>query len=89
MAVVIASESNGVLLGVALGLALWSKEPSNSSMWARTFQSEAEAEKFMSTGPTWPTDTKLVPVEPDEGAYASSAACERAGLPGWAPSKAA
>lgn len=89
MAVVIYSDKDGVFLGVALGLAFWSKLDPVGQTSAATFESETQAEEFMAT---WdlgrPADARCVPVVPDDGEHASIAACVRAGLPGWNPDEA-
>lgn len=88
MACVIYSDEYGVFLGVAMGMAFWSRLDSAAQEAAPVFESADEARAYLST---WQGDSSLVEfvtVVPDvcsgEGvAYASSAACIAAGLPGW------
>lgn len=85
MAVVIFEESQGVFLGSMWGLGFWSKLETGGQTHAVTFDDAIEAEAHMAT---WnggaPVGVRIVEVEVDsEDGYASSAACMRAGLPGW------
>lgn len=82
--VVIHNQNDGVFLGEALGLAFWSKLETAGQVGAVTFPSKKHAEEFMAT---WiggrPEGTRLVPVTPDQGDYASMEACIAVGLEGW------
>lgn len=83
--VVIYSEELGVYLGGAMGMGFWSKLDPCGQMAACTFPSEAEARHHISIAQDggFPEDVRFVPVMPDDGTYASIAACVKVGLPGW------
>lgn len=74
----------GIYLGSCMGLGFWTKLDAAGQASAVTFQTEADAEMFMAS---WdggrPDGATLVPVVPDDGTYASVAACVAAGLNGW------
>lgn len=84
MAVVLYSEELGVYLGECMGLGFWSKLDPVGQAFAVTFESEDQAWAHTQT---WddppPADARLVAVQPDDGTFASVAACVQAGLPGW------
>lgn len=84
MAWVLTHPERGVFLGCWLGLSFWSKLDPAGQPAAPTFPSTEEAESFMAE---WeggrPQDVRLVEVVPDDGTYASVAACVAAGLEGW------
>lgn len=83
---VIYSDSYGVFIGEALGLAFWSKLETGDQPGAATFIDEADAQDYMKgwlTPP--PDDVRVVSVIADMPRHgASVAACVRAGLPDWA-----
>jgi len=84
MAVVITHPEMGIYLGSAMGLGFWSKLDPVGQPSAVTFTSVSDAEDYMAT---WdggrPEGVGFADVVPDEGQYASIAACVRAGLDGW------
>lgn len=88
MRVVLYNEEDGVYLGSALGLGFWSKLDPVGQPCAVTFADEQEA---LAYAKTWDhqMDVRAVPVETYEDVdgywYASIAACQKAGLPGWDP----
>ena len=77
----------GIFLGHCLGLSFWSKLEAAGQPAAPTFPSIESAEQFMSS---WingrPPEASMAPVVPDDGTYASVAACVAAGLDGWVDS---
>lgn len=83
-AFVIVHPEMGIYLGSCMGLGFWSKLDAVGQPSAVTFSSEEDAEAFMAS---WddgkPKGVSLVPVIPDDGTYASVAACVAAGLDGW------
>ena len=83
MRVAIVSKSLGVYLGSCLGLGFWSKLDSAGQSSAVTFADESEASAHVYTWRDVPADYDFVPVEADDGVYATAAACERAGLGNW------
>ena len=84
MAFVITHPEMGIYLGSAMGMAFWSKLDPVGQPAACTFESQDEAEAFMAS---WdggrPEGVGFAPVTPDDGPYASIAACVAAGLEGW------
>jgi len=74
----------GIFLGHCMGLGFWSKLDPVGQPSAVTFPSREIAEQYMAG---WdhgrPTEASLHPVIPDDGDYASIAACVAAGLEGW------
>ena len=74
----------GVYLGSCMGLGFWSKLDPAGQSCAPTFASKLEAEDYMAT---WdggrPDGIDFALVTPDDGTYASIAACSAAGLPSW------
>lgn len=86
MAFVLTHPEMGVYLGGWIGFGFWSKLDPVGQPSAITFPTVEEAEAFMAS---WdggrPEGATLVPIEPDEGKYASIRCCVRAGLEGWDP----
>ena len=76
---VIYSPEDGVFLGHALGLAFFSKLDTAGQTAAPTFADANDAAELLGLF----GQVRLVPVTPDQGDYASMAACMAAGLPGW------
>lgn len=74
----------GIYLGSCMGFGFWSKLDPAGQDAAVSFESIADAEAFMAT---WESGrrggVRFAPVEPDDGIYATVAACVRAGLEGW------
>ena len=83
MSVVIYQKEMGVYLGSCMGMGFWSKLDAVDQSHACTFHDAEEARRFMESWETRPADVEFVEVVPDEGTYASIAACVRAGLPAW------
>lgn len=84
MAYVITHIESGVYLGSFWGMGFWSKLDPVGQPAAITFSTAQEAEDHMSM---WddgkPEGITLHLVIPDNGEYASIAACVTAGLEGW------
>jgi len=76
----------GVYLGSGLGLGFWSKLDPCGQSAAITFENRVQADYVMTS---WnhgrPDGVVIWPVMPDQGAYASVAACVTAGLEAWDP----
>lgn len=86
MAFVIVHPEMGVYLGSWIGLGFWSKLDPVGQPSAVTFETSAEAEDHMATWDSGrPESAALVPVEADEGRYASIQACVKAGIDPWNP----
>lgn len=90
--VVIYSEKMGVFLGVAMGLAFWSKLDAAGQIAAPVFEGKDDAYDFLAQWGAKAVEdlgvVTTVPVAPDlvrpNGMKAASIqACVRAGLPGW------
>jgi hypothetical protein len=81
--VAIYSKELGVYLGGCMGLGFWSKLDSAGQESAVTFLDEEQAVAHMATWENAPLDCSFVSVMPDDGPYASAAACQKAGLPNW------
>ena len=82
---VLYDETLGVYLGAGFGLHFWSKLDPVGQPSAYTFESEEAALSPRFIWDTPLTSPRAVEVECDDGYYASSAAIEAAGLPGWDP----
>lgn len=82
--VLITHPENGVFLGACLGMGFWSKLDSIDQPSAVTFESQAQAEDFLSTcvGDSF-EGVQFVPVVPDMGHFASVQACVAAGQEAW------
>lgn len=84
MAYLIVHPTFGVYLGNCMGLGFWSKVDPVGQPCAVTFPTPESAQQHMAA---WedgvPADAQLVPVKPDDGVYASIAACVHAGVEGW------
>ena len=82
MSCVIFHPEMGIYLGSFIGLAFWSKLDVAGQDFAVTFPCKEVADSFMHS---WeggrPKGALCVPVEPDDGNYASVEACVQAGLP--------
>jgi len=84
MACVVVHPEHGIFLGTALGLAFWSRLDPVGQPAAPTFASESEAREMLATWVEPPTDNLMFcDVIPDDGIYASVAACAAAGLEPW------
>ena len=83
MSGVLYHEEMGIYLGSCFGLGFWSKLDPVGQPCAVTFPNEKEARKFAASWDSPVEDLKFVPVQPDDGTYASIAACKAAGLPEW------
>ena len=76
----------GIYLGSCMGLGFWTKLDPAGQTAAVTFASTHEAETFLaSLDGGRPPNLQVVEVVPDQGDYASIAACKAAGLDGWDP----
>lgn len=84
MSYVITHPENGIYLGCCLGMGFWSKIDPVGQPSAVTFPSVNEAEEHMASWDNGkPDGVTLHSVAPDNGNYASIAACVAAGLEGW------
>lgn len=83
MSVVITNPEMGIYLGCCMGMGFWSKLDPVGQPSAVTFPSAEEARKIASTWESTPADLAFVNVVPDDGGYASVAACVAAGLDPW------
>lgn len=81
---VITHPEMGIYLGMFMGLGFWSKLDPVGQPSACTFESIEQAREFMASWDSGePAGVSFAPVTPDDGSYASIAACVRAGLEGW------
>ena len=80
---VLYTEEDGIYLGSCMGMGFWSKVDPVGQSAACTFESESQIREIVAEWEWKPQQWRAVQVEPDDGLYASIAACERAGLPGW------
>lgn len=74
-------EEWGVFLGVAVGMAFWSKLDPVDQVFAPTFQTAEEARPLFEAFPK--CDIRMIQVTPDRGDWASMSECVKAGVPGW------
>lgn len=90
MALVLAHPDHGIFLGHCMGLTFWSKIDPVGQPSAPTFADNKEIDDALATwlAPLEDKDrlTRHV-VTPDDGHYASIAACVAAGLEGWVDSE--
>lgn len=74
----------GIYLGMCMGLGFWSKMDPVGQSAACTFESIEQAREFMATWDNGePAGVSFAPVVPDDGTFATIAACVAAGLEGW------
>lgn len=86
MAYVLVHREHGIFLGHCLGLTFWSKLDPVGQPCAPTFASPEDVQAALSTwlaGLEDPQSLRTQEVVPDDGTYASVAACAAAGLEPW------
>jgi hypothetical protein len=73
----------GVYLGHCLGMHFWSKLDPVDQPAAVTFRDANDLGEYNALTRGVLNDCRTLPVEADEGNYASMAACVKAGAPAW------
>lgn len=83
MRYVIYHQELGVYLGNCMGMGFWSNLDAVGQDCAVTFASEAEISQHISSWNEPLENCEAIPVEADDGIYATIDSCVSAGLPSW------